>query len=507
MSLVIENDQNSHLKKTLFYGFILVYTITLLYLSNVLNIWLDEAYTLDTTSYNLSKVISQSYSFESQPPVYFILLSLWRKISMDVFFARLFSIISIGLAAYFFYRLIRLISGVEASRWLLVLFLLNPFIVWAGLEVRLYAFLLFLSTALIYYFFNYYINGKNKYLFLFLATCLIGLYTQYFFAFLIAALVFASLILRGWKFCFKTGLYLLPVVLLFLPNLLFMGDQLGMVQSQKEEFTAVQRVSIVLHSPQNVLLAMAALPLQRIARLAILFIFLAFTGYAYYKVYTKHKAKPSAYFGMINFNMAAAIALIAILAVFIAVTGIDHQDRYLTIAMPFFILMYTLFSVHNFLQSRLVYMVLSLYFIAILTYTYYKPYKQYDYKAVAAYIEKKARKNEPILFYHSVVSLPFNYYYKGNNPVVPLPHQVFFDTSYMNNVKDTFELKQSLQQINTTSGSYLLVSDLTEPKYKNDSNRKMVNDYLNSHYTISLDTLYFGNSKNSPLRIRRLERN
>jgi hypothetical protein len=505
MSLIIDTDQNARLKKRLFYGFIVLYTATLLYLSKVLNIWLDEAYTLDTTSYKLSKVITQSYSFESQPPIYFILLSLWRKISVDVFFARLFSLISIAMAAYFFYKLIRLISGVEASRWLLVLFLLNPFIVWAGLEIRLYAFLLFLSSMLVYYYFSYYINGNKKYLYFFLATCLVGLYTQYFFAFLIAALVFATLLLKGWKFTFKVGLYLLPVVLLFLPNLLFMGEQLGMVQSQKEEFTAAQRIGIVLHSPQNVLLAMASLPLQRIVRLAILFIFIAFILFAYFKVYKRNKVQPSPYFSMINFNMAAAIALIAILAVFIAVTGIDHQDRYLTIAMPFFVLIYTLFSVHSFLQSRIIYGVLSLYFIAILSYTYYKPYKQYDYKAVAAYIEKKAKQKEPVLFYHSVVSLPFKYYYKGNNPVVPLPHQVYFDTSYMNNVKDTFELKQSLNNINNTSGSYLLVSDLTEPKYKNDSNRRMFNDYVNRHYKITLDTLYFGNSKNSPLRIRRLE--
>jgi hypothetical protein len=285
-----------------------------------------------------------------------------------------------------------------------------------------------------------------------------------------------------------------------------MGEQLGMVQSQKEEFTTAQRIGIVLHSPQNVLMAMASLPLQRIGRLAILFIFIAFIAFAYLKVYKKNKEKPTPYFGMINFNLAAAIALIAILAVFIAVTGIDHQDRYLTIAMPFFVLLYTLFSVHSFLQSRIIYALLSLYFVAILTYTYYKPYKQYDYKAVAAYVEKNARQQEPVLFYHSVISLPFNYYFKGNNTVVPLPHQVYFDTSYMNNVKDTFELKQSLSEINSTAGSYLLVSDLTEPKYKNDTNRKMVNEYLNKHYNITLDTLYFGNSKNSPLRIRRLEK-
>src|ERR1700712_3329573 len=139
MTDIMKNSNSSPVKNYLFYIFLFIYAVTLLYLSKVLNIWMDEAYTLDTTGYKLSKVIAQSYSFESQPPVYFILLSLWRKISGEVFFARLFSLISIGLAAHYFYKLIRLISGIEASRWLLILFLLNPFIVWAGLEIRLYA--------------------------------------------------------------------------------------------------------------------------------------------------------------------------------------------------------------------------------------------------------------------------------------------------------------------------------------------------------------------------------
>ena len=189
-------NNNSQLKRVLFFSFLLLYTGVMLWLCNELNIWMDEAYTLDTTSakYKLHLVIKQSYYFESQPPVYFILLSLWRKLNDGVFFARLFSLINIGLSAWFFYRLANLIRGVKTSRWVLILFLLNPFVIWAGLEIRLYAFLLLLSVLLIYFFFRYYISEKKKYLYLFLFISAIGLYTQYFFAFLIAALVFASLL-------------------------------------------------------------------------------------------------------------------------------------------------------------------------------------------------------------------------------------------------------------------------------------------------------------------------
>jgi uncharacterized membrane protein len=505
MSAMMKTGHNSFAKKSLFYAFLIIYSAVLLYLCKVLNIWLDEAYTLDTTARPLSQVITQSYSFESQPPVYFILLSLWRKISADVFFARLFSLISIGLAACFFYKLIRLLSAVEGSKWLVLLFLLNPFIVWAGLEIRLYAFLLLLSTILIYLFLAYYIEGKNKYLYLFLITSLIGLYTQYFFAFLIAALVFAVLIFKGWKTAFKISLYLLPIILLFLPNLVFMGDQLGMVQSQKAEFSTVQRVGIVLHSPQNVTFAMDSLPFKRVVRLSILFLFIAFIGYAYLRAYKKNKENKTTYFELLNFSIVAGIVLVFILAIFIAFTGIDHQDRYLTIALPFFILLFSLFGIHSFFQSRVMYTVLTIYFAAILLYNYSSPVKQYDYKAVAKFVDVHERPNEPLLFYHSVLSIPFSYYYTGKNPIVPLPHEVHFDTTYMNNIKDTVELSQSLKNMHSTSKSYLLISDLNEEKYKDNENRKMVNDYFNLHYAVTFDTLYFGLSKNRSLRIRRLE--
>jgi hypothetical protein len=70
----------------IFYAFVVLYSAFMMYLCYELNIWVDEAYTLDTTSakYSLSKVIYQSYNFESQPPLYFILLWLWRSLPVFI---------------------------------------------------------------------------------------------------------------------------------------------------------------------------------------------------------------------------------------------------------------------------------------------------------------------------------------------------------------------------------------------------------------------------------------
>ena len=503
-------NNNSQLKRVLFFSFLLLYTGVMLWLCNELNIWMDEAYTLDTTSakYKLHLVIKQSYYFESQPPVYFILLSLWRKLNDGVFFARLFSLINIGLSAWFFYRLSNLIRGVKTSRWVLILFLLNPFVIWAGLEIRLYAFLLLLSVLLIYFFFRYYISEKKKYLYLFLFISAIGLYTQYFFAFLIAALVFASLLFKGWKIFFKFSLYLIPVILIFLPNVMLMADQLGMVQSLKLQFSTMQRIDMVFHSPQNLMLAMEKLYFARELRWVILLLFILLIAWSYLKGHKQNRLIKTFYFRAINLSILTSLAVIIMLAVVMAVTKIDYEDRYLIIALPLFILVFTLIDKHTFVLSRFIYILLTLFFSWLFFYIYYysNPVKQYDYKGVAKYISLQARREEPILFYQSTISLPFGYYYKGSNPLIPLPHQVQFDTTYMNPVKDTFELKQSIDNIKGASRSYLLISDLNEAMYNGNENRKMVNDYINNHYSITMDTLFFGLSKKHSLRVRRVEK-
>ncbi len=486
-----------------FYFFLLVYAAVMLCLCNALNIWMDEAYTLDTTSakYNFAGVIHQSYFFESQPPGYFIILWIWRKINSSVFFARTFSLISIAFAAWYFFKIVIQLATVNVARWLVVIFLLNPFIIFIALEIRLYAFLVFLSTAAIYNFLKYYQYNSKKHLIFFLGICLLSMYTQYFFAFLIAGILIATLFFGGFKKAFATGLYIVPVVLLFLPNVFLMDDQLTMVQTQK--MTIPQRIFAVFHSPQNLLLSVENLNVARWARQAIVLLFAALMAYSYITAYKKNKVTPFTFFKTLNFLIVSAIGAILLMAALIAATGIDHVDRYLTIVMPILILCYGLVTAHQKKLTTFLFAVMGVYLAILFAYSYAKPVKQFDYKNAAAFIDAYEKEKEPLFFYHSTVALPFRYYYKGSNITHPVPKEVPFNNTYMENVKDTAELKQCLESNRKGSTSFLFISDLAEVKYQNDSNRLMVNNYLNINYAKQFDTLYYGNSKNRPLRIRR----
>ena len=506
MSNFTGNDKSGPGNNFIFYGFLFVYAAILIYLSSRLNIWVDEAYTLNTTSNNFTDVIKQSYGFEGQPPVYFILLSFWRKISSSIFFARLFSLVFVALAAYFFHRLARLISGNNYSRWLLVLFLLNPFTVWAGMEIRLYAFLLFLSVAAIYFFFSFYNSNKNKYLYLLISTCLVGIYTQYFFAFLIAGFAASLLLFNGWKVFFRFCLYMLPVLLLFLPSLFFTPVLTKYVQTLVAH-SATKQILSLLQSTQNLLFALQLIPFERWLKWAIKIPFIVLLVYAYYKLYRRNKNINDPYFTNLNRLLVMIIVFVILLSCFFGITRVDYQYRYLTILMPLCALLLSVFNSYDFFKRQLIYGVISLFYVALLVSNYRQPLKEYDYELIAKYVEKLEQKKEPVLFYHSSISLCFNYYYTGNSTLVPIPHEVRFDsTTYTSDIKDTVELRQSIEGVNTPSGSYLLVSDLTEHQSIGNPNQKMVNDYLAAHYNITLDTLYFGRSKHYSFRIRRLEK-
>ncbi len=489
----------------IFYGFILLYSACLIFLCYKLNIWEDESYSLHTTSGGLATVIHQAYNFEGQPPFYFLLLALWRHIDSGIFFARLLSLVFIGLGSYFFYKLVHLVSGAGSSRWMLIIFLLNPFTVWAGLEIRLYSLVIFLSIISVYFFLRFYTENKNKYLYLSLLICLIGLYTQYFFILEIAAFGCSVLVFKGWKAFVNLAVYVIPLAILFLPNLFVINQQVAMLQSHKAEYSTINRIAAVLHSPQELLLAIPLVPSYFGVRFGIKMIFIVAATYAYYKVYKNPINAFRIYFEKINIILLAAALLLLLYILLIAVTGIIFQTKYMAIVFPLLILIFTLFKVNPIFNSNLIYAAISIYYIVLLILNYKNPIKNYDFESAGKFLNKIERAQEPVLLYKSLLP-PFTYYYKGPNVLVPLPALKYDNTYYEENINDTSELKSTIEKISSPTKSYIIMTDNSENyKYTLNMDQEMIDDCLKANYNITLDTLFLGENKNHTLRVRRLE--
>jgi len=494
-------------KEIFFFTFIVVYLVFGLYLCNIINIWEDEAYSLNTSSLDLPGVIRQSYHFEGQPPVYFIVLALWRLISPGIFFARLLSLFFVGFAALFFLRIVCIASGNESYKWLVIIFLLNPFTVWAALEIRPYALLIFLSTISIYYFLLYVIENKKKYLYYFLLISFIGIYTQYFFVFLIATLAFSLFIYRGWRAFYSFCLYLIPLVILFIPNLLFISEHLAMAHSDNPNYSIIERFTLGFKTVQNILLAINLFPTEKLFRWSIRIIFFFLFVFTYIKQYNKRHTTSNFNFKKINAIIIMNAIIVILFTIYLIITGIKFNDRYMAIEVPLLIMLFMIFKEYTPLIRNIIFGTISLYFVSLLIYKYSNPIKTYDYQSFAIYVSSIAHIDEPIVLNSNTISAPFEYYYTGSSPLIPLPDTFkLTENGFQLLIKDTIELKQLLGSIRSDSKSILFINDnLVGYSCDLKLTTEMMDKCLNAQYKITLDTTYYGKSRRNYFRIRRLE--
>ena len=443
-----------------FYLFLLFYILGLIILSVKLVIWNDEAYSLTTTSNSLLKVIHLSYNFEGQPPVYFVVLTLWRKISSEIFFARLLSIVFTLLAAFLLNSTLKIIFKKIYSRWVIVLFLLNPFVVWASVEIRTYSLLIFLSMVSIYLFYRiYYYKNDFKYKLIFVLVCIIGTYTQYFFVFVVVTFSVILLISKGWRTFFRFCGMAIPIALLFLPNLLFIGKEASIHQNIGTNNSLSAVIHQIYFAAEELLMDLSYIPFGRygrwIGRLLLgILIFLSILKLSKKKIFDTQNE----HWRIIEIMISIVILFLTFSSVFY-ITNIYFNIRYLAAVFPFIALIYITINAYGRTFSTVIYGLIAAFFIFILIETYQPPYiKTYNSKLIANYVERIEQPDEPIFFYAKTIALPFGFYYDGINNLHPLP-KLKFDLSYYDvDLKDTTELKQYIQMVEEKSNSLLFIN-------------------------------------------------
>jgi len=494
----------------IYYIFLLIYASFLLFICNRLGIWEDEAYSLYTSAKSLSNVINLSYYFENQPPVYFFILALWRKINDGIFFARLLSIIFTFLSAFVLNKLLRLVFEKNYTKWVIVLFLLNPFTIWASQEIRLYSLLILLSLLASYLFYLIYYHKNKLYKFLFILICLLGAYTQYYFTFLIISFSIIILISKGWRSFFNFCLLCVPIFILFLPNLLFIKAQYSVNHDEIiEGYTFIQRIKTILTTFHDFFFDFSLMPPNRFFRWAtkILIGFLLLNSL--YKIYSEDKRHNYRDFRNI---MGIFTAIISSLTIFILLTsfarGLIYSNKYTTIAFPLICLLYATFAVYQEPLKRIIYVSISLYFITILIANYKYPFvKDFNYIELAKFAQKSEQKKEPIIFYNKALAFTFDNYYKGNNLHNPLTDYISDHSYYEGLTIDTLGIIKSIDKAVAKSGSILLITVALPENADSILQKRYSSEYfLNKNYKNSFDTIISGKFGNANLRIRRLSK-
>jgi len=480
----------------------------MLYLSNVLSIQIDEAFSLNTSANSLIKVLRLSYNFEGQPPVYFMVLALWRKINDGIFFARLLSAIFTLLSAVGLEKVLRLIFEKIYTRWIIVLFLLNPFTVWASLEIRTYSLVVLLTLTAVYFFYLIYYYNKKSHKIVFILICIIGVYTQYYFVFLIISFSFVFLVSKGWRSFFNYILLVIPVAIFFLPNLLFIRDEYAMHQNNQVVYTIVERLKNIFYAPEQFIFPTGELPVGRsfrwISRIFFgVLIFNAF--YHFFKANTNDKSKD--FRSIIEILILISSMLLIFLLVFVS-SSLIYNIKYLSIIFPFLCLLCSVFCIYHSRYKNTIFGFLSLLYLLVLINSYKQPFiKTTNSKSVAHFVKEIEKPQEPILFYIKSLVLPFKNYYEGNNPLIPLPVLVFDYNYFSSDIKDTIEFDNLIRNSVKNSKSFIFISgtDLGAMNMDPLANN-VINLYFKNNYDIPIDTIMEGKYDYEFLRVRRLKK-
>jgi mannosyltransferase len=161
--------------------------------NNVHNgLWLDEAYSLNTSQRGLADVLRQALHFELQPPVYFVLLHWWLALCSSLVCARLLSTACAAGVLFGLDALAPLLGPNHPRLFLALLGALSPMLLWAGSTARGYALTALIATASLVFYLRMWGDkrpGSRRDLILLLVSWCVGVFNFYFFGFLIAGQV------------------------------------------------------------------------------------------------------------------------------------------------------------------------------------------------------------------------------------------------------------------------------------------------------------------------------
>lgn len=489
--------------------FIICYTCFLLLLARHTVVWEDELYTLHTTERSVPFAFSESYNFEGQPPVYFVLLSAWRYLSESLFFARSFSVLFVLLSGLLIYKLCRILSDHYFSTLITVLFLVTPFVVGQSFDTRLYSFIIFLALLSLYTFYNAYLiddSKSNVYKLLHCFISLAGVFTEYFFIFPLIAQAISLIPLRGLKKFINYSLIQFPVAVLFVINYLIVSKGLHIYSGTS--LLPAEMFRKLFMSVQNFLFSFNSISLGFFVRkliwlLYFIWLISIFRNLKFSFRSLQERTKP------FLFQIIISVLIFLLFTLFFLTQKIPYYDKYMSVLYPSLFLVFAISLTMGRKLSFLILVSLLLLYNVFIDFNTYSSYvRLYDYEQIAGYIEKVQKPDEPILLYSNGHALPFQYYYKGNNPILPLPVPVRFDLNYMNDIhiKDTLMLNKIFEKDRKIENRFIYISDNLPSLLGKSLNYDIVDQYMEKKFYVRLDTLIKGRSKNAGLRVRGYER-
>ncbi len=394
-------------------------------LAYTLNIWADEASTLYTTQNGFFRAFQNLFTDEKQAPLYFLLLSLWRKLNDSIFFARLFSIICSLLAIVVFSRLARKIWEEKPALLLTAIFALHPYLFWASLEIRLYSLIILITCLLFLFFHDGYLredSTSKKSQYFYVLASIAALYTNYYLGFLLVGAFVALLILRRLREAKSYFVQMLGVGIAILPLFYIISFQFSdRVITFQEEKSFIEGIKILWNhfltfvlpteiytTEEGSAFSFVRLWIVRLSIAAVLIILL------------KNKLKD------LDKNVLAFGTMAAVCGAFFLFVYFRLGSGYVEIrhaAVYFVAIFIAVSAVLEKILPKKLWVLAAILYSVFFSYAIYAMYpnltKRGDWARVAAFIEQTEKPNQPIVIFPVYESLSLPFYYRGANKILP----------------------------------------------------------------------------------------
>jgi mannosyltransferase len=420
------------------------------------SIWYDEGVSVYFSNQNLKDLIA-GVSTDNHPPLHFFALHFWSKlVGQSEFSVRFLSLISGILSVPLLFKLGRELFNQRVGLLAAFLLSISPFHVWFSQEARMYTLAALLSLISVYTFVLLLLkeeaSSAQPYLWLsYVVTNTLGLYTHFYFAFII---LFENIVFLAQWMSKRTHestnseftnlrtwlLAQLCIVLLFLPWARFVATRyaadatywegaLGLLTAAKDTFIAFS----VGHTMGGKVADFAALGFVGLAAVGVL--------ESLWEM-KRGEASPSA-LGIVLLYLAVPIgALFAM-----SYHRPKFAPRYLLPALPAFYLLVAI-GLGKLVSSckpqargsrllgatALVGLLCSLGFVSVASasslanYYFEEEYARPDFRSVAEYIGSHAEAKDAIILVGGHMLPAFTYYYRGELPVHPLPEGLVVST-------------------------------------------------------------------------------
>lgn len=202
--------------------------LAMLAAASTLGTWQDEEYTLATTAHGVAYAFHRALDYELQAPLYFVVVAALRSFSHSVFAARAFSVVCAVGFAYAMAPIARRIAPAQPPWIVVALVALNPFTIFAALEIRVYALALLLGALGWIAFYDGFFHGTDRRARIAFTTIAIAsLYTHYFIAFEFVAFAIGLAVAGRVRALGAYAVCGIVVTLAFVPLLLQLHAQIG----------------------------------------------------------------------------------------------------------------------------------------------------------------------------------------------------------------------------------------------------------------------------------------